>query len=850
MTSLGHAALRTIRSRARLPSSQLLCGGGLPWIAGQGNISVLSSPAVCGPTLNHIPSPSTTLPTPKNGSTKLDGLVALAAATVGLVVSLPQSSAKCEGGEVDAELDPLEESETSIAVELPKNVENLFTLMHTPSKFQKVVKSVMEADKADTTCVLPVVAEIIEACFSEKSAEELVEHGNKLRDKLGSRLVHDLSEKHGSGFENKVNIERFSLDLAAQVVKHYGTTNDNGKGSDDFSQRNDSNGCLRTHMRSVGRYLASEYLKKTQGNEDASADYDPPKMALLDMFATTARKPDEKLGEGDEVLAVQVDDIAEVLKIHPEQYYVINWAVSSLSAVIYAKHNEKPQPMLCACHPAQKRYFGMTEKLGTRSFSTGLAQMSESVHGQVLLKGQQLFYKPETRALLSQSLVNFWGPIIDLPEDFVSEIADNYGKKKDMTAEAIEDLRLAKHAGTVKGGRRGGTKTGKKRSDAAWYYAVAIEEGKTQEEALDLIDDCLGSEHCSLQEGSQESGAMHAEAAFLYAALINAGSTQEEALDSIKTRLGPKHHRIQEGAFRIQEGTLRFINTNRTNRRGEKEIDYRKVGVSGPTKAGNWTVVIKYKGKEQRIGTYATLDDAAKANEAARKSLASSIGVSLSANAIDANIKSARAEAAKVATATINGTDGSKKRKIVKDPLLKACVQSASASTDGIVDPSTLSAALNGSESGSKKRKIVKDSLLKACVQSASASTDGIVDPSTLSAALNAGYSKYFITEVVVPPVPQHSEKINNTVQGSTNIKRPFPFSEFLESDSHKRLRPGLGLGLMRKPQDHTCSGWGCSECERIHNAAIDSEAAAKRNAYAEEYNALMARRPPWNAND
>ena len=197
-------------------------------------------------------------------------------------------------------------------------------------------------------------------------------------------------------------------------------------------------------MRSVGRYLASEYLKKTQGNEDASADYNPPKMALVDIFANTARKPDEKLGEGDEVLAVQVDDIADALKIHPEQYFVINWAVSSLSAVIYAKHNEKPQPMLCACHPAQKRYFGMTEKLGTRSFSTGLVHMSESVHGQVLLKGQQLFYKPETRALVSQSLVNFWGPFIGFPADFVSEIAEHYGTKEGMTAEALADLRLAK----------------------------------------------------------------------------------------------------------------------------------------------------------------------------------------------------------------------------------------------------------------------------------------------------------------------------------------------------------------------------------------------------------------------
>ena len=81
--------------------------------------------------------------------------------------------------------------------------------------------------------------------------------------------------------------------------------------------------------------------------------------------------------------------------------------------------------------------------------------------------------------------------------------------------------------------------------------------------------------------------------------------------------------------------------------------------------------------------------------------------------------------------------------------------------------------------------------------------------------------------------------------------KRPFsdfiPSSE-LESDSVKRLRPGLGMGLMCRPQDHACSGWGCSECERIDNAAIDFEAEVEGKAYAEEYNALMARRRPWNS--
>ena len=58
------------------------------------------------------------------------------------------------------------------------------------------------------------------------------------------------------------------------------------------------------------------------------------------------------------------------------------------------------------------------------------------------------------------------------------------------------------------------------------------------------------------------------------------------------------------------------------------------------------SVDIWYQGKNCHIGTYATQDEAAKANEAARKFLEESKGLSLSAKEIEANIKLAKAEAA------------------------------------------------------------------------------------------------------------------------------------------------------------------------------------------------------------
>ena len=199
----------------------------------------------------------------------------------------------------------------------------------------------------------------------------------------------------------------------------------------------------------------------------------------------------------------------------------------------------------------------------------------------VLLLGQQLYYKSETRARISQSLVNFWGPIIDLPADFVSEIAEHYGREESMTSEDIEDLRAAK----LEGSRRGGKTSGDKRSDAAFYYAVAIEAEFTPEEALDCIGAFLGPKHRSLyvgtKKGAETTGGKRSEAAFLYAALIDAGSTSEAALHLIGTRLGPEHRSLQEGA-------LKSIKTRR-----DKEIDYRKVGVS-QFEGGNWVRLIVF----------------------------------------------------------------------------------------------------------------------------------------------------------------------------------------------------------------------------------------------------------------
>ena len=71
-----------------------------------------------------------------------------------------------------------------------------------------------------------------------------------------------------------------------------------------------------------------------------------------------------------------------------------------------------------------------------------------------------------------------------------------------------------------------------------------------------------------------------------------------------------------------------------------------------------------YQGKKHSIGTYATQDDAAKANKTARNFLASSRDVSLPAGEIEANIELAKEAADKVATPTIPRDDESYYRKV------------------------------------------------------------------------------------------------------------------------------------------------------------------------------------------
>ena len=121
--------------------------------------------------------------------------------------------------------------------------------------------------------------------------------------------------------------------------------------------------------------------------------------------------------------------------------------------------------------------------------------------------------------------------------------------------------------------------------------------------------------------------------------------------------------------------------------------------------------------------------------------------------------------------------EGTQKRKSPPNalPVLEEDRQSSTASASGASGKSSsTSGEEHAVQEGTRKRKSppdvlrkeppknkvpVKDELLKACAQSATADADGNVDPQLLARAIGAGYSKYF----VLLKVEEHLESIKDT---------------------------------------------------------------------------------------
>ena len=326
--------------------------------------------------------------------------------------------------------------------------------MNTPPSFQRAVTSVR--DSASSNKISRHVSNIIDLANSGNvlSAEDLVSRGNQEREKLGKKIQDKLDKCKDLEAEYAVNIERFSADDKGQLTMHYSPQEDADISPYRYSTRNDNNGCVRTQTQSVPRAMATEHMRQLKNDDSLHAGYQPPHLSFVDMIPTTLVKPNSKLGEGDEVLDRQVASIADCLGMTPEQVYVINWSISALGHVIYAKENGRQQSNLIGSKAVTRRWYGQTGPVGTRSFQTSLMNAYESPHGEVLLAGRQLSYNEDTRRHISSSLQNYWISVINdseiLSNEYPSTIADWFGLKDGMTDELLEDMRLAKAAGVAR----------------------------------------------------------------------------------------------------------------------------------------------------------------------------------------------------------------------------------------------------------------------------------------------------------------------------------------------------------------------------------------------------------------
>ena len=365
--------------------------------------------------------------------------------------------------------------------------------MNTPPSFQRAVTSVR--DSASSNKISRHVSNIINLANSGNvlPAKELVSRGNQERGKLGKKIQDMLGKCKDLEAEYAVNIERFSIDDKGQLTMHYAPQEDADISPypEGFSTRNDNNGCVRTQTQSVPRAMATEHMRQLKNDDSLHANFQPPHLSFVDMIFTTLIKPNSKLGEGDEVLDRQVASIAACLGMTPEQVYVINWSISALGHVIYAKENGRQQSNLIGSHAVTRRWYGQTGPVGTRSFQTSLMNAYESPHGEVLLTGRQLFYNEETRRHISSSLQNYWISVINnseiLSNEYPSTIADWFGKKDGMTDELLEDMRLAKAAVLDRMKSMG--------EEARNHYDTSILAEFTPIEAVDIMRDELSRKH-------------------------------------------------------------------------------------------------------------------------------------------------------------------------------------------------------------------------------------------------------------------------------------------------------------------------------------------------------------------
>jgi len=120
---------------------------------------------------------------------------------------------------------------------------------------------------------------------------------------------------------------------------------------------------------------------------------------------------------------------------------------------------------------------------------------------------------------------------------------------------------------------------------------------------------------------------------------LNAASKLEGA-SPIRPKVSGSEGTVEDTKSR--EGKVKPTTATLVEEGNQKSIDFKSVGVR-QTQSGNWEVGFRYHGNRRNMGTFATQDQAALANEVGRKVLSlTKNGTKLSGEDIDHNVKLAR----------------------------------------------------------------------------------------------------------------------------------------------------------------------------------------------------------------
>jgi len=326
--------------------------------------------------------------------------------------------------------------------------------MGTPPALQGITQSILESIDHE---VLSILSEIItisaeHAQYTDLSIEENTDRAAALRvsaEEKRVKLYNALVNVLGPKWANKINLEQFKPDTPFNgfVIERYPTTDDEGKGPDHISCRNDNNGTIKTLLWTLPRWCATE--ERRQENPDAEpANFIPKHQGVIDLYATSLIKEDTKKvarakkenGEVPITVKDQNEKIAKKADMSVEQLSAINYCLMGLQFVLFRLENGRAAPVFICSEEAAKFMWGLTGSStnGALVVDKPLVRGNRGPHGQIWVSGAQMAYKDTTKQALCNAFRSYYSDVEQRIMFANTRVAFEFPKK--VSKEAIADM--------------------------------------------------------------------------------------------------------------------------------------------------------------------------------------------------------------------------------------------------------------------------------------------------------------------------------------------------------------------------------------------------------------------------